>query len=106
MNCPICKTVVAKLPEQLHGRHCKCPKDEHVGLLLELFETLEHRADKLNAARRMLDLRESQLADCTRVMREVSIEMDGLRKAIDNRVVEAKFYTARTKRGVNSGGTL
>lgn len=63
MNCPICKTVVAKLPEQLHGRHCKCPKDEHVGLLLELFETLEHRADKLNDARRMLELREQQLAN-------------------------------------------
>ena len=45
--------------------------------------------DEAIELQRMLDLRESQLADCTRVMREVSIEMDGLRKAIDNRVVEA-----------------
>ena len=43
----------------------------------------------LKEAQRLHDLRETQLADCTRAMREVSIEMDGLRKAIDNRVVEA-----------------
>lgn len=72
MNCPMCNLVVAKIPEQLSSPHCACPKDAHVGLLLEYAETLEFHEDKLRDTLRMLDLRERQLADCTRAMREVS----------------------------------
>jgi hypothetical protein len=69
MKCPLCKMWVVR---ELGPGHCQCPADEHVHLLLEWQATAEHRADKLNEARRMLDLREKQLADCTRAMREVA----------------------------------
>lgn len=69
MNCPICKKSVLMADS---SARCHCPADEHVHLLIEWQAAAEHRADKLNDAQRMLDLREQQLADCTRAMREVS----------------------------------
>lgn len=75
MKCPLCKMWVVR---ELGPGHCQCPADEHVHLLLEWQATAEHRADKLHEARRLLDLRERQLADCTRAMRDAAESIHGL----------------------------
>lgn len=88
MNCPICKKSVLMADS---SARCHCPADEHVHLLIEWQAAAEHRADKLKDAQRLIDLREQQLADCTRAMREVSVV---LRDEAHEQWVDVHYVTA------------